>query len=293
MKTNFPEINHYVRIAIVSLTLLLVAGAAVARPCESGYINVGGYRLWMQFAGRGEPAVVFESGGGDDSSVWAGVEPAVRQLGVRTIIYDRAGLGRSDLRPGPYHINHEAEGLERALDLCGVRRPLVLVAHSYGGFVSTLLAAHDSRVAGIVFVDANLADYFDEAELAALLAEYTPQFAALEHARPKLAAVMIPLIKAYPETVGRIRAVEVPINLPVIDIVAEHSWAKTPEEADAMRRVHSAFVQGSRTREAVFAAGSSHYVMRDRPDLVVAAIKRMIERVRSTELTTKQVSVHP
>jgi pimeloyl-ACP methyl ester carboxylesterase len=287
MKKDLPEIHRRMRTALIGLSLLLLMGAAVAKPCESGYVNVGGYRLWMQIAGRGGPTVIFESGGGDDSSVWAAIEPAVRKLGVRTIIYDRAGLGRSDLRPGAYQIDHEAEGLERALDLCGVRRPLVLVAHSYGGFVSTLVAAHDPRVAGIVFVDANLAGYFGETELSALAAEYTPQFDALERARPKLAAVMIPLMKAYPETVSRLRSVEVPANLPVIDIVAEHSWAKTPEEADAMRRVHSAFVQGSGTREGIFASGSSHYVMRDRPDLVIAAIKRIVERVRSTEALTK------
>jgi hypothetical protein len=82
--------------------------------------------------------------------------------------------------------------------------------------------------------------------------------------------------------VRRVRSVEVPVDLPVIDIVAEHSWAKTPEEADAMRHAHAAFVQGSRAREAVFAAGSSHYVMRDRPELVIAAIQRMVERVRGS-----------
>jgi pimeloyl-ACP methyl ester carboxylesterase len=289
MKKDLPEIHRRMCRALIALTLLLLTGAAVvAKPCESGYLNVGGYRLWMEFAGRGGPTVIFESGGGDDSSVWAAIEPAVRKLGVRTLVYDRAGLGRSDPRPGTYQIDHEAEGLERALDLCDVRRPLVLVAHSYGGFVSTLVAAQDPRVAGIVFVDANLVGYFDEAELAALAAEYTPQFDALEHARPKLAAVMIPLMKAYPETVSRLRLVEVPVNLPIIDIVAEHSWAKSAEEADAMRRVHSAFVQASETREAIFASGSSHYVMRDRPDLVIAAIKRMIERVRSTEILTKK-----
>jgi pimeloyl-ACP methyl ester carboxylesterase len=294
MKKGLPYLQRRTRAALVGLTLLLLAGTSVAARCEPGYVNVGGYRLWVQVEGSGKPTVVFESGGGDDSSVWAAIEPAVRKLGVRTIVYDRAGLGHSDPRLGPYHIDDEASALERALDVCGVRRPIVLVAHSYGGFVSTLMAAHDPRVAGVVFVDANLVDYFGDAQVAAILAEYTPQFDALEQARPKLAAVMIPLMKAYPETVSRLRSVAVPVDLPVIDIVAEHSWAKTPEDADAMRRVHSAFVQASRAREAVFAGGSSHYVMRDRPDLVIDAIKRMVERIRSTSVgdSTKSNGSH-
>jgi hypothetical protein len=47
-----------------------------------------------------------------------------------------------------------------------------------------------------------------------------------------------------------------------------------------MRRAHADFVAASPTREAVFANGSSHYVMRDRPELVVDAIERMVKRVR-------------
>jgi hypothetical protein len=89
------------------------------------------------------------------------------------------------------------------------------------------------------------------------------------------------MMQAYPETAKRLRAVVFPPDLPVIGIVAGHSWSNTSEEAAAMRRVHAAFVAASPAREAVLASDSSHYVMRDRPELVIDAIKRMIERARS------------
>jgi pimeloyl-ACP methyl ester carboxylesterase len=38
-------------------------------------------------------------------------------------------------------------------------------------------------------------------------------------------------------------------------------------------------VAASPAREAVVATGSGHHVMRDRPDVVLEAIARMIERV--------------
>ena len=98
-------------------------------------------------AGRGEPTVVFEAGGGDDSSVWATIEPEVRRNNhVRTFLYDRAGLGKSDPPPaGEYRIHDEAEAFVQALDARRIRGPIVLVAHSYGGFVATLFAAADPR----------------------------------------------------------------------------------------------------------------------------------------------------
>ena len=70
-------------------------------------------------------------------------------------------------------------------------------------------------------------------------------------------------------------------TLPVLDVVAEETWGDTPEEQDATRRSHAAFVAGSPAREAVLAEGSGHNVMADRPDLVVESIVRMVDRVRS------------
>jgi pimeloyl-ACP methyl ester carboxylesterase len=66
----------------------------------------------------------------------------------------------------------------------------------------------------------------------------------------------------------------------VIDIVAEHSWGDTEEENAAMRRAHEAFVAASPARELVVAARSGHYVMRDRPDVVLDAIMRMVRITR-------------
>ena len=228
--------------------------------------------------------MVLEAGGGDDSSVWSAIEPEIRERNdVRTLVYDRAGLGRSDPpRSGEYRIDDKATALVRALDALELTRPIVLVAHSYGGFVAALVAARDARVAGAVLVDANLAPFFDEAEVERLLALYTPQFPALEEQAPELAKVMIPLMRAYPATARRLRAVEYPPAMPTIDIVAEHSWGSTPEQNDAMRRVHAEFVAAApEAREAVLAEGSGHSVMRDRPDVVLHAIANIVERVRS------------
>jgi pimeloyl-ACP methyl ester carboxylesterase len=248
------------------------------------HVDVGGRRLWTSVTGGGSPTVVFEAGGGDDSAVWAEIEPEVRERNaVRTFVYDRAGLGRSDPPPaGAYRIDDEANALVLALDARSVSGPIVLVAHSYGGFVATLVAASDPRAAGAVLVDANLAAFFDEAEVERLLALYTPQFPALEEQAPELARVMIPLMRAYPETARRLRAVEYPASLPTIDLVAEHSWGATPEQNGAMRRVHADFVAAAPdTREAVLAEGSGHYVMRDRPDVVMDAVAGMVARVRA------------
>ena len=237
--------------------------------------------LWTSIRGAGSPTVVFEAGGGEDSSVWADLELEVRRGNrVRTMVYDRAGLGRSAPTPPPYCIDDEAGALRRELDRHGITAPVVLVAHSYGGFIATLVAATDPRIAGVVLVDANLASFFDEAQLERLLDTYTPQFPALEQAAPHLARVMIPLIQAYPATVERVRQVDIPAGTPVIDIVAERTWVDTPEEISAIHLAHHGFVAASPQRQAVYADGSGHHVMRDRPDIVLDAVTQMVALAR-------------
>ena len=288
-------------LGLVTVVLEFVVGRLVVRPdarsavkrvgrfartdrLMQGLVDVGGRRLWTSLAGTGAPTVVFEAGGGNDSSVWAAVEPEVRRRnGVRTLVYDRAGLGKSDPPPaGEYRIGDEADALVRALDVLRLLDPIVLVAHSYGGFVAHLVAG-DPRVAGVVLVDANLPAYFDEAVVERLLADHKPHFAELEQQAPELARVMVPLMRAYPETARAVRAVDYPSMLPTIDIVAERSWGRTHEENDALRRVHEEFVAAApAVREGVLAAGSGHDVMRDRPDVVSDAVARLVERVRVT-----------
>src|SRR5262249_38086143 len=136
---------------------MLCCGDALAQ-CSTGQkADVGGYGLWMRSQGEGALTIVFESGGGDDSSVWSDIESAIRKrAAVTTVVYDRAGLGKSDSNPQPYRIVDEATALRRALDHCGIRGPIILVAHSYGGFISEIVASEDKRVKGLVLVDANI-----------------------------------------------------------------------------------------------------------------------------------------
>jgi hypothetical protein len=52
------------------------------------------------------------------------------------------------------------------------------------------------------------------------------------------------------------------------------------DELLALRRAHRSFVEASPAREAVLAKRSRHNVMRDRPDVVIDAIVRIVQRVR-------------
>ena len=262
---------------------------AVADDCAVGRkVDVGGYALWMRSQGQGTPTIVFESGGGEDSSEWSSIEPIIRERGrVRTVVYDRAGLGKSDVNPRPYRIEDEATDLRRALDQCDIQGPIILVPHSYGGFISEILASEDKRVEGLVMVDANIPSFFDDKEAAIISARYTHLAADLIQEKPNLGRNLFRQDQAYPATARHMRDVHIPLSLPVIDITAEHTWVDAPDELAAMRRAHSQFVAASPRRVAVFAKGSGHYISRDRPDVVIDAVLRLISQMQQRSVSKR------
>lgn len=119
----------------------------------SAYIQTrDGRRLHYMSGGAGEVTVVFESGMGVSRSTWGLIVPAVAEY-ARTIVYDRAGAGRSDVDASPRTLARIAEDLNELLDALG-SGPLILVGHSWGGpIVRTVATAHLSRLKGIVLVD--------------------------------------------------------------------------------------------------------------------------------------------
>src|SRR5580658_6357816 len=62
---------------VLSTTMFLCSGAVA--DCVARKVDVGGYALWMQSSGHGTPTVVFESGGGEDSSEWSNIESVIRE----------------------------------------------------------------------------------------------------------------------------------------------------------------------------------------------------------------------
>jgi len=116
-------------------------------------IDVGGFRLHLDCAGRGGPTVVFDAALAGSSISWTYVQPAVAEF-ARACAYDRAGFGRSDRGPLPRTAGRLADELHALLLNSGEPPPYILVGHSFGGLVTRLFAArHPDLTAGLVLVD--------------------------------------------------------------------------------------------------------------------------------------------
>ena len=102
-----------------------------------------------------EPLIVLEHGAFGCAADWAVVQARLAARGLRSLAYDRAGLGHSDPGPRPRDGRALAADLAALLGALDEPGPYVLVGHSMGGLMVRLFAiTHPELVSGVVLVDA-------------------------------------------------------------------------------------------------------------------------------------------
>jgi pimeloyl-ACP methyl ester carboxylesterase len=118
-------------------------------------VDVGGYSLHIYCTGEeGGPTVVVDTGMGDFSTSWQGIQPEVSKS-ARICTYDRAGYGWSDSSPHPRTATQMANELHQLLVNAKVAPPYILVGHSLGGLTVRVFAnQYPDEVAGMILVDA-------------------------------------------------------------------------------------------------------------------------------------------
>jgi len=141
---------------LVAATLFWRAWLASRPPL----IDIGGQRLEARVQGTGRPPVVFEAGFEGAMHPFEALQASVAEH-TQTLVYQRAGYGRSDAGPPPRTAQQAARDLRGLLTALGIRPPVVLVCYGVGCLFSRVFA-HDypSEIAGLVFIDAASASVY-------------------------------------------------------------------------------------------------------------------------------------
>ena len=248
-------------------------------------LDVGGYKLYINCEGqvrKGTPVVVMDSGMGNSSESWLGIQPKVAEF-ARVCIYDRAGLGNSDPSIHTQATTQMALDLRNLLARTSVGDPLVLVGHSLGGINVRLYASmYPTEVVGMVLVDSTHEEQF--ARMDALIPEdIKKQF-------PPSALVLMSNEKIdfteNPER--RARLAKWHADIPLIVLTAANAKPDPPgplaylaPQFEQIRQdLQQDLVHRSAKGKQIIATKSGHYIQQDEPELVLNAIREVIDATR-------------
>ncbi len=301
-------------VAFAGLPLANVAHAqatpTVAAGDFAGLVDIGdGRRLFLECRGSGSPTVVLEAGFRTRADVWSDdlIQPDAPRTMVlpgvaaftRVCAYDRPGTAtgtesgllesRSDPVAMPRTASALVSDLHALLAAADIPGPYVLVGHSYGGMLIRLYAStYPDDVVGMVLVDA-FSEMMEEQMTSAqwqaydqifqpvpeALAgyadlEFTELDLSVDEVRDAVAASPLPPIPLV--VLSRGQTMAMPSELPggLTGEELERDWS-------ASQSGLAALLPNARH---VIARESEHYIQLQQPDLVIAAIREVVDAVR-------------
>lgn len=253
---------------VITMVLALCAAALIACADTPRGDEVTRH---IRRAGATEPTIVLQAGHGDGARSW---DPIFDRLATRhaVIAFDRPGYGGRAGTAAPRDPCTMADEQHALLRQLGIRTPVVLVGHSLGGRYQWVHAAlYPEDVAALVLIEPTHPDHWQR-----LQAEAPAMAGVVKVARlgftPTMAAEFDAQDACLRERLGpaaRAAARRVPAR-----VLVRQDYAGL--ERGSFEAMHRRLMQGwlelvnAPRLDAV--AGAGHYVHRDRPDAVIAAI---------------------
>ena len=265
----------------------------------SGAVDIGsGRKLYLMCRGKGQPAVILESGYHESSDAWVtadafppAVLPGVAEF-TRVCAYDRPGTARYTVPPQindrstPAPMPRTAEAIEADLHaLLGAARvspPYILVGHSLGGLLVRYFAqVHPDEVIGMVMVDAFPIEMRD-----LLGAEWSTYRTVIDEPIPDF--VTDPHFERIDveASIAEIRKAPGLKKMPLVVLSKTEPFARPPNATRlSFDAVEQAWLEGAAElvrlqpeTPHIKVTGSDHYIQVNQPDLVIQSIRLVIER---------------
>ena len=238
-------------------------------------VDVGGHSLNLLIGGQGSPAVVFEGGFGAGISSWSTVQKEVAAF-ARTVSYDRAGLGQSELGPRPRAAKQIATELHTALEKAGIKPPYVLVGHSFGGiYVRVFADMYPKDVVGMVLLDPSQESFNDwlKKNQPNRLKEVQVQIAnAPEGVRAEDAATDA----SYAEA----RGAKVPSGILVTLLTATEDETMPADARRVWIEKHKEWIATVPGAKHIVVEKTGHFIQAQQPKLVIDTIRQALSQIR-------------
>lgn len=278
-------------------------------------VKVNGLEVHFLVKGEGSPVVIIEAGGGEASYDYLHIMPEVAEFAT-VFCYDRFGLGWSEPTTDPRDSLHVVEELRLLLKEVNLPPPYILCGHSFGGQTVRLYASlYPEEVSGLVLIDALNTDVLPDDFSREMPLSYDLLCLA---ARCGAAELLLP--RGYPRIRGEPKLNELRIAMKCRtnwwitsrrELFTQSDWrkvrasmthlGKTPvtvvstpgkDLEDFMGvtwwpEAQEALLSISDDIEQIEVTECGHWIHCGKPDVVVEAIRRVVQRVKAAPETSE------
>lgn len=236
------------------------------------FVQISNCNLYAKLVGEknGKPTVVMDAGYGDFSKAWDSVIGDISMLS-NVLIYDRAGLGKSEKSSNPRTSSEMVKELKELLIEANIKPPYILVGHSFGGVNMRMFATeYQNEVCGLVLVDST-PEYYKEKFLPTMSQDfqqaYNKQFVYESN------------YDEFMESLKQLKETKLKLNVPLIVLSAGMKAHYSKESQELWNEMQREILEISTNSELVIAENSAHYIQNDEPEVVVGSIKKLIEKI--------------
>lgn len=235
-------------------------------------VQISGCKLYAKLIGHnnGKATIVMDAGYGDYSKAWESVINEVSMLSD-VFIYDRAGLGKSESSSNRRTSREMVKELNGLLNEAEIKPPYILVGHSFGGVNTRLYATeYHTEVCGLILVDSTPENYrerFLPTMPEELQQAYNNQF------------VYEGNYDEFIESLNQLKEARRKLNVPLIVLSAGKKAHYSEESQVLWNEMQKEILGISSNGKFIIAENSAHYIQNDEPEIIVSAIKAMIDNI--------------
>lgn len=234
------------------------------------FIQINECKLYAKLVGEsiGKPTVIMDAGYGDFSKAWNKIIGDISRLS-NVLIYDRAGLGKSETSSNPRTSREIVKELKELLIEAKINPPYILVGHSFGGVNMRMFATeYQNEVCGLVLVDSTPEDYRER---------FLPTMSQDFQQAYNKQFVYEGNYDEFMESLKQLKETRLKLNIPLIVLSAGKKAHYSKESQELWNEMQREILEISSKGELVIAENSAHYIQNDEPEVVVSAIKKLID----------------